>query len=78
MRVWWTTTWLLFGDFNIIRYPCETLGCESLSPTMFAFSNFIEINYLVDLPLEGASFTWSRDSESKSMSSIDKTLVSVD
>ena len=37
-------------------------GCESFSPAMFAFLDFIESNYLVDLPLEGASFTWFRDS----------------
>ena len=32
----------------------------------------------MDLPLEGASFTWFRDSELKSMSDIDRTLVSAD
>ena len=45
---------------------------------MFAFSDFIEANYLVDLPLEGASFTWFRDLGSDCMSRIDRTLVSVD
>ena len=74
----WNKSWFLFGDFNIIRYPYERLGCESFSPAMFAFSDFIENNSLVDLPLEGASFTWFRDSELKSMSCIDKTLVSAD
>ena len=78
MRVRWIMAWLLFGDFNIIRYPCERLGCESFSLAMFAFSDFIENNYLVDLLLEGASFTWCRDLEPKSMSRIDRTLVSVD
>lgn len=57
VHVWWTTAWLLFGDSNIIRYPCERFGSESFSPAMFAFSDFIENNYLVDLPLEGDSFT---------------------
>ena len=57
VRVRWNTACLLFGDFNIIRYPCERLGCESFSPAMFAFSDFIENNYLVDLPLNRASFT---------------------
>ena len=51
------TAWFLFGDFNIIRYPCERRGCVSFSPAMFAFSDFIENNYLVDLPLEGATYT---------------------
>ena len=66
------------GDFNIIRYPSERLGCESFSPAMFAFLNFIESNSLVDLPLEGASFTWFRDSGIPSMLRIDKALVSLD
>ena len=45
---------------------------------MFAFSDFIERNSLVDLHLEGASFTWFRDSSLPSMSRIDRALVSLD
>ena len=45
---------------------------------MFAFSDFIEANYLVDLPLDGASFTWFRDSGSVCMSRIDTTLALMD
>ncbi|XP_065639159.1 uncharacterized protein LOC112036069 [Quercus suber] len=78
VRVRWNTACFLFGDFNIIRYPCERLGSETFSPAMFAFSDFIENNYLVDLPLDGASFTWFRDAEPQAMSRIDRTLVSVD
>ena len=74
----WDTTWCVFGDFNTIRYPSERLGCEAFSLTMFAFSNFIEANYLVDLPLKGASFTWFRDSGTNCMSRIDKILALVD
>ena len=33
--VQWTTAWLLFGDFNIIRYPGERLGCDSFSHVCF-------------------------------------------
>ena len=53
MHARWPMAWCLVGDFNIIRYPSERLGCESFSPAMFAFSDFIESNSLVDLPLEG-------------------------
>ena len=74
----WPMAWCLVGDSNIIRYPCERLGCELFSPAMFAFSDFIESNSLVDLPLEGASFTWFRDSGLPSMSRIDRALVSLD
>ena len=73
----WNIAWCVIGDFNIIRYPNERFGCEE-SPTMFAFSDFIEANYLMDLPLERASFTWFRDSRMDCMSRIDRTLASVD
>ena len=78
MRAKWPMAWCLVGDFNIIRYPSERLGCESFSPAMFAFSDFIENNSLVDLPLEGVSFTWFRDSGLPSISRIDRALVSLD
>ena len=45
---------------------------------MFAFSDFIENNSLVDLPLEEAAFTWFRDFGLPSMSRIDRILVSLD
>ena len=77
VRARWPMAWCLVGDFNIIRYPCERLGCELFSPTMFAFLDNIESNSLVDLPLEGASFTWFRDSGLPSMLRIDKALVSL-
>ena len=49
----WNTAWCVFGDFNIIRYPSERLGCETLSPAMFAFSDFIEGLHLLDLEIRG-------------------------
>ena len=51
---------------------------ESFSLAMFAFLDFIENNSLVDLPSEGASFTWFRDSGLPTMSRIDRVLVSLD
>ena len=78
MHARWNMAWCLMGDFNIIRYLSERLSCDSFSPTMFAFSDFIKSNYLINLPLEGASFTWFREFEIPSMSRIDKALVSLD
>ena len=78
VRARWPMALCLVGDFNIIRYPSERLSYESFSPAMFAFSNFIESSSLVDLPLEGASFTWFRDSGIPSMSRIYRALVSLD
>lgn len=74
----WVIPWCLIGDFNIIRYIGERLGCDSYSSTKCAFLNFIENNNLVYLPLEGASYTWFRDSDAPSMSRIDRNLVLID
>ena len=78
MRVRWSSAWCVLGDFNIIRYLAKRLGCNSFSPAMFNFSDFIERNLLVDLPLVGGEYTWFRDSVNPSMSRIDRVLVSAD
>ena len=78
VRLWWISAWCLIGDFNIIRYLVERLDCNSFSSATFKFSNFIENNNLVDLPLEGGDYTWFPDSDNPSMPRIDRTLISVD
>ena len=78
MRLQWISAWCLIGDFNIIIYPVEKLGCNSFSSAMFKFSDFIEKHNLVDLPLEGGDYTWFRDSNNPSMSRIDRALISTD
>ena len=45
---------------------------------MFNFSDFIERNLLVDLPLVGGEYTWFRDLANPAMSRIDRVLVSAD
>ena len=52
VRSLWLLAWCLFGDFNIIRYPIERLGCSLFSLAMFKFLDFIAKHSLVDLPLE--------------------------
>ena len=41
VRSRWEGAWCLFGDFNVIRYLAERLGCNSFSLAMFKFSDFI-------------------------------------
>ena len=57
VRSRWTGAWCLFGDFNVICYPTEGLDCDSFSPAMFKFSDFIAKYSLIDLSLIGGEYT---------------------
>ena len=78
MRVRWSSAWCVLGDFNIIRYPAKHLGCTTFSLAIFNFLDFIERNFLVDLPLVRGEYMWFRDSANPAMSRIDRVLVSAD
>ena len=53
----WDVPWCYIGDFNIIRFPSERLGRSRLTSAIEIFSEFIEELNLIDLPLEGGSYT---------------------
>ena len=59
----WEVPWCYIGDFNIARFPSERLGESRLTLAMEMFSEFIEELSLIDLPLEGRSYTWSSGSD---------------
>ena len=78
VRSWWAGAWCLLGDFNVICYPSERFGCNSFSPAMFKFSDSIAKHSLIDLPLVGGEYTWFQDSDSPSMSRLDRVLMTTD
>jgi hypothetical protein len=47
IRQRWAAPWCVVGDFNIIRFPSERLGCSRLIPAMINFLNWIDSSNLV-------------------------------
>lgn len=72
----WAVTWCSGGDFNVIRYPHEKKGGRRITPSMEKFSDFINGNELIDLPLVGRKYRWSNNTERAAMSRLDRFLVS--
>ncbi|GJX38825.1 RNA-directed DNA polymerase, eukaryota [Tanacetum coccineum] len=62
------------GDFNDVRTMDERLGSSFNVSSARCFDRFIVSSGLVDVKLEGYSFTWSHPSASK-MSKLDRFLV---
>ncbi|GKE26991.1 RNA-directed DNA polymerase, eukaryota, partial [Tanacetum coccineum] len=65
---------IIMGDFNEVRRKEERWGSTFNAHGARVFNNFISNAGLVDLQLEGFSFTWSHPSALK-MSKLDRFLV---
>ena len=78
IQQYWNVPWCCIRDFNIVHFPSEQLGNSRLTPAIEQFSKFIKDLNLIDLPLEGGSYTWSSGLNQPSMSRIDRVLVSHD
>nr|GEX36542.1 RNA-directed DNA polymerase, eukaryota [Tanacetum cinerariifolium] len=70
----WDGECVLLGDFNEVRSEQERYGTTFNHQGAYAFNIFINMAGLVDLPLEGSSYTWAHKSASK-MSKLDRFLI---
>nr|GEW30760.1 RNA-directed DNA polymerase, eukaryota [Tanacetum cinerariifolium] len=73
----WNGECMVMGDFNEVRCLEERMGSVFNVQRANAFNNFISNSRLVEIQLEGFSFTWSHSSATK-MSKLDRFLVSED
>ena len=69
---------MLLWGFNIVHFPSECIGGTHMTLTMEKVSKFIKDLHLIDLSLEGESYTWSSGTNQPSMSRIDRALVTSD
>nr|GEZ40436.1 putative RNA-directed DNA polymerase, eukaryota, reverse transcriptase zinc-binding domain protein [Tanacetum cinerariifolium] len=71
----WDEECIILGDFNEVRSKNKRFGSNFNEIGAKAFNHFISSSCLIDLPLEGYSFTWALKSASK-MSKLDRFLIS--
>lgn len=53
----WSGSWCIEGDWNVVRFPSKRSGGSMRTSDMTDFSDWINLDALVDLQLGGAKFT---------------------
>ncbi|KAK1269255.1 hypothetical protein QJS04_geneDACA018473 [Acorus gramineus] len=66
------------GDFNVTGWEEDRNRNGGVSTDMRLFSEWIEFEGLIDLPLSWQSFTWSSLRENPSLSRLDRVLIDSD
>ncbi|RVW93100.1 putative ribonuclease H protein [Vitis vinifera] len=72
----WGEPWCVGGDFNIILSQGERSKQGRVTSAMRRFAQVIDDLELVDLPLQGGSFTWSGGLHNQAWARLDRFLVS--
>ena len=73
---WWNVPWCVSGDSNVVRFPSKRFGSTFFTATMQELSNFILEQGLIDLSLQGGTFTWSNSREVVLKARLDRFLFS--
>ncbi|KAK3206441.1 hypothetical protein Dsin_020487 [Dipteronia sinensis] len=68
--------WVMGGDFNVILDPMERVGVGSNMGGINSFKNFILQAQVIDIPLQGMTFTWSNNRSQEAWAQLDRFLVS--
>ncbi|KAK1311565.1 hypothetical protein QJS10_CPA07g00786 [Acorus calamus] len=71
----WESPWAVMGDFKVTRFAANRNRLGPSSPGMLSFSQWIDEEGLLDVPLQNASFTWSNLREVPSLARLDRILL---
>nr|XP_016432311.1 PREDICTED: uncharacterized protein LOC107758975 [Nicotiana tabacum] len=74
----WEDQWVIGGDFNVCRYESERYNCIRRSRAMKSLNEIIQDLGIIDLPFQGAHYTWFRGEDSLQASRIDRFLISLE
>ena len=72
----WGDPWCVGGDFNVILAQGERSRQGRVTPAMRRFAQVMDDLELIDLPLQGGSFTWSGGLHNQAWARLDRFLVS--
>ncbi|KAL6339446.1 hypothetical protein AAG906_032981 [Vitis piasezkii] len=75
IRGLWEEPWCLGGDFNTTLYQAERSRNGRITSAMRRFAQIIDDLGLVDVPLQGGSFTWSGGLNNQSWARLDRFLA---
>ncbi|RVW43483.1 hypothetical protein CK203_095333 [Vitis vinifera] len=75
IRGLWEEPWCLGGDFNITLYIDDRNRTGRITSAMRRFAQIIDELGLVDIPLQGGSFTWSGGLNNQTRARLDRFLA---
>ncbi|RVW65252.1 putative ribonuclease H protein [Vitis vinifera] len=76
VRGLWGDPWCVGGDFNVILNPGERSRQGRVTPAMRRFVQVLDDLELIDLPIQGGSFTWSGGLYNQAWARLDRFVVS--